>query len=690
MSNFEKYLNSLAQVETTDCREKILKNVKSIPFQKIYQKRQQELKEKRCKNEKTIGDNNLYEYNVKNIKKDKNGICKEDDKDLTLRKGLINLLSKEKNCIKFINKSPRKDHQLFFLYKGSLPTQKNKGVKEYILEKIGRTVMYTNNGDEFMDSRKFLISHNILPVFGIYSLYKVNYKGKEKLSSKNFYNIKDLYDFELIYQNNLTEKRDFSMSKFWKEDVSIYNELYRFMQEYGRNFSRETIEKIEKIKLIPKTPIKVYRGLSFEYPNVYTRNYNLGDSFDLYSLGRSMSWTPVYCIAQDFATSLDAYGMVISTVLDPEKILIDTRKIVESEIFRLFYLDQQEIITKPFNIQKKTITNEDGVSETLEILEDMNFRVKIEELIFNKKNDIISFKNYEDIDKYYKKVKYLKDISIFENTIGFPVSRTEAIAKFFNKNAINMKILPSSQKDLVLLEQQKITDPITLEEVELKDCWQFIEDGYIIPIKSALELIDKNITTWLDKESVGFKNPLSGCIYGNLVSYNYDYTVYFPQADGKLHISLMKYPKKVLIKDNEKTDTFITLSFKKDGGTYYKFAASGNDVIIYYPYTKDGKKIVMLMIDCFLKKNLFGMSKDGYVMNGRVHKKTIIENTKQLPYGYPDNGYDTRVMGELYDLGSTPYIVAETEIHRYKEYIERPLRIKDIQLKELFDACVEQ
>ena len=213
--------------------------------------------------------------------------------------------------------------------------------------------------------------------------------------------------------------------------------------------------------------------------------------------------------------------------------------------------------------------------------------------------------------------KYPKDVQILDYSIGTPVSKAQAF-----KNFLCPEVKVKKQQ---LTSDGLYLDPITLQELPIKDLVQLKETGEIMSRESFEEYVNNNTTTWCGKKSVGFKSP-DGTIFGNLVHFNFNPNEGFcPQRNGTLSIKLV---------NNEK---FFRLEYKN----YY----------FYLPNTEDGKLVLCMMKDAFKKGNLFALTKAGYVRHGRIHKKTSLTGT----FGFPDAGYTARVLGELNLLGSSPY-----------------------------------
>jgi hypothetical protein len=253
--------------------------------------------------------------------------------------------------------------------------------------------------------------------------------------------------------------------------------------------------------------------------------------------------------------------------------------------------------------------------------------------------------------------------------LGVPISQKEALEAFFTKS-IDLGKVPAIQKDSI--SSSTFEDPITGDTFPLSKCLQLKEEGHVFPKDTVVKEYLKK-TKWMGKESVGFKNPYTQCIYGNLVEYNYT-EQQMPQKEGKLVISRA---------DGNENKKFFKIEYVNNRGTPYQFSRDNRNVVLYYPDTAEGRVVIMLFIDSFLKRNLFAFEA-GKVLNGRIHKKTMLKSTPTQPYGYPDETFAVRVMGELFDQGTTPYVVRKSGLDVYKNKSE--LVFKDEPLDYFFQS----
>ena len=233
-----------------------------------------------------------------------------------------------------------------------------------------------------------------------------------------------------------------------------------------------------------------------------------------------------------------------------------------------------------------------------------------------------------------------KDIDVAEYNLGFPVSANEVRQKLVS-SSIEVARIPKEQKDLLNLEKKTLLDVITLQQTPLSEFVQVRDTGELMTRDTLEDFIQRNTTTWRGKESVGFKTP-SGAILGNLVSYNFDHTDFFPQPPGVLTIS--RVPNHDGVASQLRPTVLVPTHF---------FRLEYKDHVSFLPDHAEGRVVLGLMKDAFKKGNLYAVSPTGRVRHGRVHKKTAVRGTS---HSYPDETYLQRVSGELRALGSTPFL----------------------------------
>lgn len=516
------------------------------------------------------------------------------------------------------------------------------------LENIKIEVKTDTDTDYFLDilaEKQYLISNSYdAGDFGILYIYKIKTRNPVDFVNNKEINGSDIIRIVELYSSDQIETSNPSYRTFKITDKNVIKELTTFMNSGGQTLSFDVLTILKTLSIKEFFPIKVYRGMTFKDSN-FIKRYKVGDKFLLSSLNRVQSWSTIHCIPESFS-SRDKYGIIVSTVLNPEDIAIDTRLLDQKQLTSLFWREQREVMSLPYN--------DDG--------NEKKFMVTIESLLRKSRSDPRNMR-ITDINnlKYYNNFPS-KDLSILDYKIGAPISRLEAYENFFNSN-INVNQVPKSQKELI--QDDVFIDPITLDETPLTELIQLKECGTILSKDTIKELFDRNTNEWQGKENIGFRSPITNTIYGNLVLYNYN-DDFLSQQPG----SLMIQTKETMgIKDTTTGKPVISwyeIYYTNHSGISYTFRANGADVIMYYPMNESGKKIVMLLCECFKKGNLFAFDPDGRgVRHGRVHKKTSLQSNE---FGYPDDTYEMRVTGELMDMGCTPYTT---------EFNYSPFKIRD-------------
>lgn len=270
-------------------------------------------------------------------------------------------------------------------------------------------------------------------------------------------------------------------------------------------------------------------------------------------------------------------------------------------------------------------------------------KLSIKELIHLFKDDIIDENkiNIENIISYYFPFYILKDIPILNYHLGLPISKKEAEHNFIEKDIKIDRLSPKKRSQYYNASDNLYLDVINFQWLPESEFVQLKETGELLEKNIFNEYIQNNKTIWCGKQNIGFKSP-SDYIFGNLVLYNYDNIDFFPQKSGTLYISKIK-------------NTNNIPCYKKNGIYIYPefyFLLSYSGYYFYLPDTEDGRIVLCLMKDAFKKGNLFAFPKYSTIpRHGRIHKKTTLMGI----YGYPDDTYLERVIGELNSLGSSPF-----------------------------------
>ena len=308
----------------------------------------------KCINNTTLAGWNFEEFPAKDIIHSQ-GYCFTTNDKAFIYKGL-NPYTKKKLPPKIVNKieeSPIRPPNSY-IEKGLCPIFVSEDPSTVYVSKEPNK--YSNLYDR-VDSA---IHHDI----------KIYYKGILKPNIPN--NNRDYLEENFI---NLTlvydpYSPDSLKTKIIKDNNKIY-ELYGEKYEYGpwsyvnkkglksalsyymsrRNvrISIELREDIRSQKIRINSPIKVYRGFSFEYDEdkpkekQFPWKTEIGENMRLSELSNISSWTTDICIALHFAKQAEI-GYVVSYTAQPDEIVLDTR-LLKSEAFLELYIEiQNEII----------------------------------------------------------------------------------------------------------------------------------------------------------------------------------------------------------------------------------------------------------------------------------------------------------------------------------------------------------
>lgn len=239
--------------------------------------------------------------------------------------------------------------------------------------------------------------------------------------------------------------------------------------------------------------------------------------------------------------------------------------------------------------------------------------------------------------------------------LGQPVSVAEA-NRIFIETTLDIEKVPKYQRDLMNPLTNTVMDMITLQEMPLSEFVQFRVTGELVTRDTFCDLVQRNTTQWMGKESVGFKTPDMGALLGNLVSYNFDKQDFFPQVPGTL--SIRSVPNISRTPSQTRPTRVVPIQF-------FRLEYRGH--VSFLPDTPEGRIVLGLMKDAFKKGNLYALSRNGRVRHGRVHKKTSISG---ISHSYPDDSYLQRVSGELSALGSTPFLYQFSNVPTYLPHVD--------------------
>jgi hypothetical protein len=215
--------------------------------------------------------------------------------------------------------------------------------------------------------RKPILFSTIRPSY-IYSMYyymvRIDLSGKKKIvyqiPKKKILKLYPMYKKEP--SQNLYDKIS---------DKELKKELESYFTYESTTFSDKTLELLRQVKMRLPEPLFAFRGIFIhnlkELETAKLDKITTGDTIQIDSRGRPVSWSTDSCLSQYFATHTPArkmlgdsplqFGIVYSTILKPEQIAIDTR-LISRRYFKseLYPYDQQEVITFPFDKDGKMMT----------------------------------------------------------------------------------------------------------------------------------------------------------------------------------------------------------------------------------------------------------------------------------------------------------------------------------------------
>lgn len=173
----------------------------------------------------------------------------------------------------------------------------------------------------------------------------------KRIKKENIRAIYPLYDKETVRP---------TMNRL--NDRELLAELKQYFTYSIVRFSSATIDALRGLKLRLPEPVRVFRGVFIhnlaELKAAKLEGITTGGVVEIDSRDLPVSWSTDSCISQFFATHTPArrmlgtssvqFGIVFSTVLEPEQVALDTR-LFDTLYFRtsVYRNDQQEVITFP-------------------------------------------------------------------------------------------------------------------------------------------------------------------------------------------------------------------------------------------------------------------------------------------------------------------------------------------------------
>jgi hypothetical protein len=266
---------------------------------------------------------------------------------------------KQHNCIDYLNIPVDNIH----MYVGSrTPITNWESVQPKFSERI--------SSDDIILWYKFEPSW-IRDKFNNY-IYQLTFKQPFSVPSK-ILNFNDIASVKLL--SNIDSYGDIDLSS----NKTLTNQLANWLCAKSDNIPSLQIWKDLSIKLVQ--PVLAFRGLLFELFTIPDnwKSYQVGQKILISSRNKPMSWSTNFCMSKHFAlvdmmgnSSSEAIlvGFVLSCVLQPSQIIVDTRLLSVNFLTKIYPNRlQSEIITSP--------TKENGQLE--------NFECVIEEIVLTDK-----------------------------------------------------------------------------------------------------------------------------------------------------------------------------------------------------------------------------------------------------------------------------------------------------------------
>jgi homoserine O-acetyltransferase len=196
-------------------------------------------------------------------------------------------------------------------------------------------------------------------------VYRIKFKGTS--NSKD-----DIEEFSPVYDPWRVDSDPETKEKPFGEKLESVDKAK--VLRYVNSHATVRLDSLGKYNAKLDRPIKVYRGLRWDgFPSGVEFRYQdlseveRGDKLTLkgknpLSHGTHVSWTTNFCVAEHFSTSLDiGYGMIVSTILKPEDVLVDIR-LLDLE----FLFNEREVLSvqKDFEVTIEQLSFIWGSSRT--------------------------------------------------------------------------------------------------------------------------------------------------------------------------------------------------------------------------------------------------------------------------------------------------------------------------------------
>lgn len=362
-----------------------------IPCIQLYRQHpvifHQEFKKKNstdeCANKETLGG-----YPIDEFKKEDLYTVKKSKKTYCLRKDQMNFLKKDPYTMKRIPYighhqisvpiSVLLDYQLCPV-RPLTTVSDNRQVEHLILispapiTNKSELPVKISFGNKYNENLTLQIVESVNPI-NIYTGYYYVVRLQKPISQtvlnkKKFIYKKDMKDLASMYQKEMI----IAYRHDQKFDANIKIQLSAFFNYQSRVFSFDTLDFFRRIRIVPQNSVKCFRGLLIhskkKLQDLHLSDIKTGDTIRLDSRKYPMSWSTDSCVSSYFATheaamiSSDAdtimFGILISTRIKPDDILLDSRLISPQYFVKQLYRRyQDEVITFPVDDHNNPIVFE--------------------------------------------------------------------------------------------------------------------------------------------------------------------------------------------------------------------------------------------------------------------------------------------------------------------------------------------
>jgi hypothetical protein len=185
----------------------------------------------------------------------------------------------------------------------------------------------------------------------------VTLKNKKSINPNNLVARNDIKTLTQFYPKEIVNKNN---NTFQINDENILNKLRDWFNYRITHFEESVFNNILNLNIRLNRPVKAFRGLLIhgkeKLLSLGWDNLRISEPVQLENT-KPVSWSTDPCISLYFTTHDPAlhvsyivnicFGILVSTLLEPEQILLDTRLIASNVKQSLYTRNQHEIISVP-------------------------------------------------------------------------------------------------------------------------------------------------------------------------------------------------------------------------------------------------------------------------------------------------------------------------------------------------------